>query len=142
MIMSMECCVPGCGHDRAPDFPRCTREGACAEHFSLAAPQARRLLHSAARRLACLQRSWDDEEVFEAIAVRGRYLAFCALLESAHDRVDRAWERVRSEILATAGDLKLGSPGIAPVTDLSDRRLEPASGSLHRKARISSAPQE
>ena len=141
MILSTACCVPGCG-GRAHDVPLETGQGLCTAHLSLVSVESRRLLQSAARRLARLQRSWDDERIFEKIAVRGRYLAFCALLETAHDHVDRARERVRSEVLGAAGDLHPGSPSIAPIADLAGHRLGTASRPLDGRRRISPAPQE
>jgi hypothetical protein len=142
MTLSTACCVPGCGGGSAHDFPLQTGQGLCAAHLSLAAVESRRLLQSAARRLARLQRSWDDDRIFEEIAVRGRYLAFCALLETAHDHVDRAWERVRSEVLGAAGDLHPCSPSIAPIADLPGHRLGAASLALASSRRISPASQE
>ncbi len=141
MILSTACCVPGCG-GRAHDVPLETGRGLCAKHLSLASVESRGLLQSAARRLARLRRSWDDERIFEEIAVRGRYLAFCAVLETAHDHVDRAWERVRSEVLGAAGDLHPCSPSIAPIADLPDHRLSAASWPLDRRRRIAPAPRE
>jgi hypothetical protein len=141
MILSTACCVPGCG-GRAHDVPLQTGQGLCAAHLLLASVESRRLLQSAARRLARLQRNWDDDRVFEEIAVRGRYLAFCALLETAHDHVDRAWERIRSEILGAAGGLHPCSPSIAPIADLPDHRLGAASWPLDGRHRISPASQE
>jgi len=142
MILSTACCVPGCGGGSAQDFPLQIGHGLCAAHLSLTAVDSRRLLQSAARRLARLQRSWNDDRIFEEIAVRGRYLAFCALLETAHDHVDRAWERVRSEALGAASDLHPCSPSIAPTADLPDHRLGAASGPLDSRRRISPASQE
>src|SRR4029077_21045462 len=112
MNLSTACCVTGCGGSRTHDVPLQTGQGPCAEHLLLASVDSRALLQSAARRLARLQRSWDDDRVFEEITGRGRYLAFCALLETAHDHVDRARERVRSEVLGAAGDLHPSSPSI------------------------------
>ena len=142
MILSTACCVPGCGGGRAQDFPLQTGEGLCAAHLLLASVGSRGRLQSAARRLARLRRSWDDERIFEEIAVRGRYLAFCAVLETAHDHVDRAWERVRSEVLGAADDLHPRSPNIAPVADLPDHRVGAASWPLDRRRRIAPASQE
>jgi hypothetical protein len=142
MTPSTECCVPGCGGGTAPDVPPQSSEGLCEAHVLLASVESRRLLQSAARRLTRLQRSWDDDRVFEEIAVRGRYLAFCALLETAHDHVDRAWERVRSEVLGAAGDLHPCSPGIAPIADVPDHRFGAASWALDSRRRIAPAPQE
>src|SRR5262245_41394668 len=141
---SIKCCVPGCGNDKAPDFPLRTHDGPCVYHLSLASPQSRRLLSSAARRLATLQRSWNDEKIFEAIIVRGRYLAFCSLLERVDDRVARSWERLRSEILAATGDADLASPGIAPTMDQPEHehRLGAGPAALDPNARASPAPQE
>jgi hypothetical protein len=141
MTLSTACCVPGCDGGRAHDFPLQTGQGLCAAHLSLAAVKSRTLLQSAARRLARLQRGWDDDRVFEEIAGRGRYLAFCALLETAHNHVDRAWERVRSEVLDAAGDLHPSSPSIAPIADLPDHRLGAVSLPLAGRRRISPASQ-
>jgi len=134
MTGSAKCCVPGCGNPKAADFPLHTRDGPCADHLSLASPQARRLLSSAASRLARLERSWNDKKIFEAIVGRGRYLAFCSLLERANNQVDRAWERLRSEILAATGDGDLASPGIAP-TDQPEHRPGDSRAALNRNAR-------
>ena len=123
MILSTACCVPGCGGGKAHDFPPQTGEGLCAAHLLLASVGSRGRLQSAARRLARLQRSWDDDRVFEEIAVRGRYLALCALLETAHDHVDRAWERVRSEGLGAAGDL-IGERPVNSVIHPAGRPIE------------------
>lgn len=141
MNLSTACCVPGCGGSRTHDVPLQTGQGPCAEHLLLASVDSRTLLQSAARRLARLQRSWDDDRVFEQIAGRGRYLAFCALLETAHDHVDRARERVRSEVLGAAGDLHPSSPSIAPIADLPDHRFGAASRPLDGSRRISPASQ-
>jgi hypothetical protein len=141
MTLSTACCVPGCGGG-AHDVPLQTGQGLCAAHLLLASVESRRLLQSAARRLARLQRSWDDDRVFEEIAARGRYLAFCALLETAHDHVDRAWVQVRSEVLGAAGDPHPCSPSIAPIADLPDHRLGAASWPLDSRRRISPASQE
>jgi hypothetical protein len=142
MTLSRECCVPGCGGGTTPDVPLQTGEGLCEAHVLLASIESRRLLQSAARRLARLQRSWDDDRVFEEIAVRGRYLAFCALLETAHDHVDRAWEQVRSEVLGAAGGLHPCSPGIAPIADVPDHRFGAASRAPDSRRRIAPAAQE
>ena len=142
MTLSTDCCVPGCGGGTAPDVPPQSGEGLCEAHVLLASVESRRLLQSAARRLTRLQRSWDDDRVFEEITVRGRYLAFCALLETAHDHVDRAWERVRSEVLGAAGDLRPCSPGIAPIADVPDHRFGAASWALDSRRRNAAAPQE
>jgi hypothetical protein len=131
MTGSAKCCVPGCGNPKAADFPLHTRDGPCADHLSLASPQARRLLSSAASRLARLERSWNDEKIFEAIVGRGRYLAFCSLLERANNQVDRGSVRKslprqamatllppasprrtsRSIVRATAGPRSIATPG-------------------------------
>ncbi len=61
MIISTECCVPGCDGGRAHAVPPQTPEGLCEQHFLLASVRSRSLLQSAARRLARLRRSWDDD---------------------------------------------------------------------------------
>jgi hypothetical protein len=141
MTMAMECCVPGCGRGTTHSALQ-TGEGLCAEHFLLASVQSRSLLRSAAGRLARLQRSWDDDRVFDDVVARGRYLAFCMLLQTAHDHLDRAWERVRSEVLGATVDPDRSSPSIAPITDLQDHRSGSAPSSLDSRRRILPAPQE
>ncbi len=142
MIISTECCVPGCDGGRAHAVPPQTPEGLCERHFLLASVRSRSLLQSAARRLARLQRSWDDDSVFEEIAARGRYLAFCALLQRAHEHVDRAWERVRSEVFGAAGDLASGPRSIAPIADLPEHHPAPVRRLPGSKRRISPVPQD
>ena len=88
---------------------------------ALISGRSRDLLQSAARRLLRLERSWADAKIFDAIAGRGRYLAFCALLRTADERVERAWLRVMAEAARTGGDPR-PSPGIAP--SVSDHRLD------------------
>ena len=95
------CRIAGCAGRIAPDFPAQTA-GFCAAHLQLASASSRTLLQSAAKRLLKLQQSWDDETRFNAVVARGRYLAFCMLLQAAHDRLDRASARVAEEVLAAA----------------------------------------
>jgi hypothetical protein len=142
MSTSTQCSVPGCGRPTANDVPRQTGDGLCPDHFSLASVRSRGLWQSAAKRLARLQRSWEDDRIFDEITARGRYLAFCALLEAAHDHVDRAWARVRAQVLAAAGDIHPGSPGTAPGADVPNDRLGAGSSPLDGRRRLSPAPQE
>jgi hypothetical protein len=142
MMGSRQCCVPGCAGNRARGLPGQIGEGLCALHFSLASPPSRTLLQSAARRLAGLQRSWENGATFDAVAARGRYLAFCAVLEAAHARVDRAWDRVRAEVLAALGDLDAGSPGVVPLAAAADQGLGAALRPLDGTRLPARAPQE
>jgi hypothetical protein len=142
MMRVPECCVPGCGGGREHVCAQHAGESLCAAHFSLASARSRRLWQSAAMRLAGLQRSWDDERVFEAIVVRGRHLAFCALLETAHDHADRAWRRLRLEVLAATGEFAPWSPEIAAISDRPEHRPDARSGSLDGGRRISPATQD
>ena len=135
MTIAIKCCVPGCGESGMHGLPQ-IGERLCHQHFFLASAQSRGLLQSAARRLARLQRSWDDDSVFEEITVRGRYLAFCALLQTAHDHVDRAWDRVSSEVPGAADDLHPRSPGIAPSSGVPDPRLDPRPWTTERMRRV------
>jgi len=113
MTILTKCCIPGCPCGQAGESAPQAREGICAEHLLLASAASRRLLRGAEARLERLQRSWDDDEVFEAIVARGRYLQLCTLIEAAHDRVDRARERVKAEIIGAARHLAAG-PSIMP----------------------------
>ena len=121
MVRSGRCRIPGCESTTACDPPPDSAFGLCAEHCALISGRSRDLLQSAARRLVRLERSWADAKIFDAIAGRGRYLAFCALLRTADERVERAWLRVMAEAARTGGDPR-PSPGIAP--SVSDHRLD------------------
>jgi hypothetical protein len=113
MTILTRCCIRGCTRGEAGEIGPRACEGICAEHWLLASAASRRLLRGAEARLEQLQRSWDDEEIFETIVARGRYLQFCVLIEAAHDYVDRARERVKAEIIGAARDLA-GGPSIIP----------------------------
>ena len=73
MTILTRCCIRGCTRGEAGEIGPRACEGICAEHWLLASAASRRLLRGAEARLERLQRSWDDDEVFEAIVARGRY---------------------------------------------------------------------
>lgn len=64
---------------------------------SHAAVQRKRQMQS---RLAFVQDLWNDAERFDAIVASGRYLKLCNLTEWISDYDERAWTRIRNEILA------------------------------------------
>jgi len=102
MTAPMTCCVPNCPHQGVAGLFAHGCEALCEGHYVMASTTSRKALDRARARLRRLQESWDQNETFEKIAARGRYLQFCALLEAAHDRVDRAWARIKLEALASA----------------------------------------
>jgi hypothetical protein len=98
--LQAHCRIPGCSNEIAPELSARISDGFCPEHLLLASERSRRLLYAADRRLARLERSWDDQAVFNAIVARGRYLAFCMLLKAAQDRVERTWRDLAAEVFA------------------------------------------
>lgn len=50
--------------------------------------------------LAFVQNLWNDSDRFDGVVASGRYLKLCNLTEWISDYDERAWERVKSEILA------------------------------------------
>ena len=103
------CRFPGCKSQVASELSGWISDGFCPEHLLLASARSRRLLSAAEKRLARLERSWDDEKVFNAVVARGRYLAFCMLLKAAQDRVERASRDLGAEVSAAATRAKFGS---------------------------------
>lgn len=68
----------------------------------MAGKSALQALTHAKTRADALQRSFADQETFDCAWERGRYLQFCGLIESAHDRCDSAWSTLKAEIEITA----------------------------------------
>jgi hypothetical protein len=135
MTTPTKCCIPGCSRGNADHAGPEEWDGFCAEHLLLASAASRALLRSARTRLERLERSWDEDEIFEAIAARGRYLRFCALIEAVHDHVDRAWERVKSEILGTMCDFEPGWHSIVPSAgERLDSRTPAGKRSMYQRA--------
>ncbi len=97
MTAAITCCLPACPNEGIAGALTDGCEALCEEHFLMASPASRRALGRALTRLHRLEQSWGCEETFQRIVTRGRYLQFCALLEAAHDAVDRAWARVKLE---------------------------------------------
>jgi len=110
MMRSRRCCIPGCENRTACEESPEPAYALCVAHRSLVSSRSRDLLQTAARRLLRLERSWGEGKIFDEIAGRGRYLAFCALLRTADERVERAWRRVTAEAVGAT----LASPGVAP----------------------------
>src|SRR2546421_9771865 len=100
------CCMPGCLRTVAENPIDHAHHAMCAEHQLLASDASRRLLEVSRSRVDRLARSWHDDRTFSEIVARGRYLQLCALLEMAHERLDRAWERMKAE-----GTSAIASPG-------------------------------
>ena len=69
-------------------------------HLDLASPAAVQRKRQMQTRLAFVQDLWDDAQRFDAIVASGRYLKLCNLTEWISDHDERAWIRIRNEILA------------------------------------------
>ena len=72
----------------------------CESHLHLASEAALQRKRQMQKRLAFVQDLWNDAERFDAVVASGRYLKLCNLTEWISDHDERAWERVKSEILA------------------------------------------
>jgi hypothetical protein len=72
----------------------------CENHIDLASEAALQRKQQTQRRLAFVQSWWNDPERFERVVTSGRYLKLCNLTEWITDFDERAWERVKSEVLA------------------------------------------
>jgi hypothetical protein len=106
------CCVPDCPRPAAEHPIDHAHHAMCAEHWLLTSAASRRSLQLSRSRVDRLERSWHDDRTFREIVGRGRYLQLCALLEMAHERVDRAWERIKAEVAsASAGPDALQASG-------------------------------
>ena len=97
------CCVPACGRTKIGAAHAEFEDFVCDAHHAMAAPALRRRLAQTQKRLDALRLKWDDDRYFGEVLARGRYLKFCALLEWAHENVDRAWSRLMLDILAKEG---------------------------------------
>ena len=69
-------------------------------NLDLASPAAVQRKRQMQARLAFVQDLWDDAQRFDAIVASGRYLKLCNLTEWISDYDERAWIRIRNEILA------------------------------------------
>ena len=107
--VAMRCCVSGCPHGCAEWCPPVGCEGVCDEHLGLAPEPALRTLRHARRRLDRLERGFADPAVFDQVFARGKYLQFCAVIETAQSRVETAWGAVKQDILLriSAGTIHL-----------------------------------
>ncbi len=72
----------------------------CESHIELASRAAVQRKEQMQRRLAFVQMLWNDTDRFDKVVASGRYLKLCNLTEWISDYDERAWERVKSEILA------------------------------------------
>ncbi len=72
----------------------------CENHIDLASETALQRKQQMQRRLVFVQSWWNDPERFEQVVTSGRYLKLCNLTEWISDYNERAWERVKSEVLA------------------------------------------
>ncbi len=70
-------------------------------HLHLANPASVQRKRQMQGRLAFVQDLWNDAERFDAIVASGRYLKLCNLTEWVSDYDERAWMRIRNEILAS-----------------------------------------
>ena len=69
-------------------------------HLDLASHAAVQRKQQMQRRLAFVQDLWNDADRFDAIVASGRYLKLCNLTEWISDYDERAWTRIKNEILA------------------------------------------
>ena len=94
----MRCCIADCRNPAAEPNEPLVCQGICSDHLKMASRPALRALAHAKRRVAALERSFADSDTFDRVWKRGRYLQFCGLIESAHDRCDRACRALEREI--------------------------------------------
>jgi hypothetical protein len=99
------CCIPGCPRTAAENHIDHAHHATCAEHLLFASDASRQSLQFSRRRVDRLERSWHHDRTFRQIVARGRYLQLCALIEMAHERVDRAWERIKVEVTGAIAGL-------------------------------------
>jgi hypothetical protein len=71
----------------------------CEHHLDLASEASLQRKRQMQRRLAFVQDLWNDADRFDAVVVSGRYLKLCNLTEWLSDYDERAWARVKNEIL-------------------------------------------
>ena len=69
-------------------------------HLHLASQAAVQRKRQMQGRLAFVQDLWNDAERFDAVVASGRYLKLCNLTEWISDYDERAWSRIKNEILA------------------------------------------
>jgi hypothetical protein len=72
----------------------------CVQHVHLGSDAALQRKRQTQRRLKWILALWDDPVRFEAIVKSNRYLRLCALTLSLSDCDERAWRRLKNEILA------------------------------------------
>ncbi len=72
----------------------------CEANLNLASDAAIKRKQQMQRRLAFVQDVWNDADRFDEIVSSGRYLRLCNLTEWISDCDERAWERVKTEILS------------------------------------------
>jgi hypothetical protein len=99
-LAATTCLVPGCSCGLEQDRHALGPEAICQAHFRLASQPTRGLLLNSWKRLERLERCWANDQMFEQIRSRGRYLQFCAVLEAAHAHLNWAWEHLKQEIFA------------------------------------------
>ena len=71
----------------------------CEKHIDLASRAAVERKRQMQRRLSFVQQVWNDANRFERVITSGRYLKLCNLTEWISDCDERAWARVKNEIL-------------------------------------------
>ena len=103
----MRCCIADCRNPAAEPNEPLVCEGICSDHLKMASRPALRALAHAKRRVAALERSFADSDTFDRVWKRGRYLQFCGLIESAHDRCDRARIALKREITDAAAATRI-----------------------------------
>jgi hypothetical protein len=72
----------------------------CERHLELASFEAIERKQQMQKRRDFVQSLWDDADRFEAVIASGRYLKLCSLTEWISEYDERAWARIKNEILA------------------------------------------
>ncbi len=72
----------------------------CEQHVHLGSDAALQRKRQTQRRLEWILALWDDRARFEAVVTSGRYLRLCTLTQSISDCDEKAWRRLKNEILA------------------------------------------
>ncbi len=72
----------------------------CEQHAHLGSEAALQRKRQTQRRLKWVEDLWEDPVRFEAIVMSGRYLRLCTLTEALNESDEKAWRRLKNEILA------------------------------------------
>ncbi|HLH12691.1 MAG TPA: hypothetical protein VKV77_12545 [Methylovirgula sp.] len=83
-----------------PDFYCRDLDRFCEQHIPLASEAAQARKRQTQQRLKWVTELWDNPERFDAVVATGRYDRLCKLTEMLSESDERAWQRLRNEILA------------------------------------------